>query len=174
MIYLDKTITNGGFSLIELVIVIAVLSILLAAAIPVFLGVRYNAKVSAAKKSLINILKECIAAESILLRPATFNDIGAWDTINSFGDRRGLNFGFTYDSSLNSNSPIIGTDSCLRISAKSNTQDVNGNQVPILPHFEIFLDATDNYRVKKNCSIGGSETINNNYCDPNSNDDLQW
>ena len=163
-----------GFSLVELVVVIAVLAILSAVAIPAFIGIRNNAKVSAAKNSLITILKECIAAESSLLRPPVFNDIASSNTGNSFGDRMGLNFGFTYDTELDSNTPISGTESCYRISAKSNTQDVNGTQVPILPHFEIFLDMADSYKVKKNCSVASATTVNNNYCDTSAPDGEQW
>ena len=165
---------NEGFSLVELVVVIAVLAILSAVAIPAFIGVRNSAKVSAAKKSLVTILKECIAAESMLLRPPVFNDIASSNTGNSYGDRMGLNFGFTYDTELDSNTPISGTESCYRISAKSNTKDVNGTQVPILPHFEIFLDMTDN-KVKKNCSVASTtNTVNNNYCDTSAPDGAQW
>ena len=165
---------NEGFSLVELVVVIAVLAILSAVAIPAFVGVRNNAKVSAVKKSLVNILKECIVAESSLLRPPVFNDIASSNTGNSYGDRMGLNFGFTYDTELDSNTPISGTESCYRISAKSNTQDVNGTQVPILPHFEIFLDISDNYKVKKNCSVASAKTVNNNYCDTSALEGEQW
>ena len=71
---MEKDISpNSGFSLIELVIVIAVLAILSAVAIPSFIGVRNSAKVSAVKKSLVNILKECLVAESNLLIDPTFN-----------------------------------------------------------------------------------------------------
>jgi len=49
-----------GFSLIELVVVIAVLAILSAVAIPAFNGVQANARASAAKNGLVNIIKECI------------------------------------------------------------------------------------------------------------------
>ena len=171
---LKNDIKNEGFSLVELVIVIAVLAILSAVAIPAFIGVRNNAKVSAAKNSLITILKECIAAESSLLRPPVFNDIASSNTSNSYGDRKGLNFGFTYDTELDSSTPISGTESCYRISAKSNTQGVNGTQVPILPHFEIFLDMTDKYTVKKNCSVASAKTVNNNYCDTSAPDGAQW
>ena len=167
-------LANQGFSLIELVIVIAVLAILSAVAIPSFIGVRNSAKVSAVKKSLVNIIKECLVAESNLLSSPTFNDIGAWDTNNSFGDSKGLNFGFTYDSDLNSSSPIQPSDSCFRISAKSNTQNMGGVPIPVLPHFEIFLDKSDNYKVKKNCSVTNAETINNNFCDTSAPEGSQW
>lgn len=171
---LKKVTNNEGFSLIELVIVIAVLAILSTVAIPAFIGVRKSAKVAAAKNSLVTILKECMAAESRLMRSPVFNDIASSNTGNSYGDRKGLNFGFTYDTELNSNTPISGTESCYRISAKSNTQDVNGTQVPILPHFEIFLDMTDGYKVKKNCSVASANTFNNNYCDTTAPDGEQW
>ena len=57
---MEKDITNKGFSLVELVVVIAVLAILSAVAIPAFFNVRNNAKVSATKNALANIIKECI------------------------------------------------------------------------------------------------------------------
>ena len=60
----QKTLTTKpgeeGFSLIELVVVIAVLAILSAVAIPAFNGVQANARASAAKNGLVNIVKECI------------------------------------------------------------------------------------------------------------------
>ena len=49
-----------GLSLIELVVVIAVLAILSAVAIPAFNGVQANARASAAKNGLVNIVKECV------------------------------------------------------------------------------------------------------------------
>ena len=53
-----------GFSLIELVVVIAVLAILSAVAIPAFNGVQANARASAAKNGLVNVVKECIVLET--------------------------------------------------------------------------------------------------------------
>ena len=170
---MEQDTPNKGFSLVELVVVIAVLAILSAVAIPTFFNVRNNAKVSATKNSLANIIKECIAAEAMLGEPATFDDIPSWSTLNSYGDRKGLSFGFTYDTALDSNSPATNSDVCLRIAAKSNTKDVNGSQIPILPHFEIFLDLND-YRVKKNCSVATAQTVNNNYCNPNEPEGQQW
>lgn len=55
---------NQGFSLIELVVVIAVLAILIAIALPNFLGVQRDAKISSAKNTLTNIIKECAVKES--------------------------------------------------------------------------------------------------------------
>ena len=53
-----------GFSLIELVVVIAVLAILSAVAIPAFNGVQANARASAVKNGLVNGIKECVIRQS--------------------------------------------------------------------------------------------------------------
>ena len=50
---------DQGFSLIELVVVIAILGILIAIALPNFLGVQKDAKINQAKNSLATIVKEC-------------------------------------------------------------------------------------------------------------------
>ena len=52
LIYLNKI--NKGFTLIELVIVIAVFAILSAVAIPAFLGIREKAADTLVKVSMIN------------------------------------------------------------------------------------------------------------------------
>ena len=54
----DQKISKG-FSLVELVIVIAVLAILSAVAIPAFLGIREKAADTLVKVSMINSMKEC-------------------------------------------------------------------------------------------------------------------
>ena len=171
---MKRNITTEGFSLIELVVVIGVLAILSAVAIPSFTRIRNNAKVAAVKNSLVNIIKECMVAEAELGGNPTFSNIASWQTNNTYGDRTGLNFGFTYDTDLTSSTPISANLSCFRIAAKSNTQDINGSPIPLLPHFEIFYDRSDNYKIKKNCAVGGGQTINNNYCDTSAPDGEQW
>ena len=53
-----------GFSLVELVVVIAVLAILSAVAVPAFVGVQANARASAVKNGLVNGIKECVVLDS--------------------------------------------------------------------------------------------------------------
>ena len=64
----QKTLTTKpgeeGFSLVELVVVIAVLAILSAVAIPAFNGVQANARASAVKNGLVNGVKECVILAS--------------------------------------------------------------------------------------------------------------
>lgn len=50
---------EAGFSLIELVVVVAVLAILAAIAIPSFTSINNEARVSGAKATLANLVKEC-------------------------------------------------------------------------------------------------------------------
>ena len=54
-----------GFSLVELVIVIAVLAILSAVAIPAFQGVQARAKTAAVKQGMVNGVKECIVSDGL-------------------------------------------------------------------------------------------------------------
>lgn len=54
---------ESGFSLIELVVVIAVLAILSAVALPNFLGVQKDGQVATAKNTLATIIKECVTSD---------------------------------------------------------------------------------------------------------------
>ena len=54
-----KLIKKDGFSLIELVVVVAVLAILSAIAIPSFADMRKKSMITVAKQNLISIFKEC-------------------------------------------------------------------------------------------------------------------
>ena len=166
---------QSGFSLLELVVVVGVLVILASVGFASFTGVTRDAKISAAKASLVNVMKECLSTSIRLGREAKISEIiSASSTFNPFGDRFGLNFradGFTYDTSLTSNQQITASSGCYSISAKSTTDRVvNGQAIGRYPHFMIELS---NGVVKKTCSVDGASTFNDvGYCDtsttPNS------
>ena len=76
-----------GFSLVELVVVIAVLAILSAVAIPAFVGVQANARASAIKNGLANGVKECVIR-------ASDGQTTTHTAVNSFpGNYNGYNVG---------------------------------------------------------------------------------
>lgn len=70
--------SDRGFSLIELIVVVAILGILVAIAIPVFSSIDHNAKINSAKASAQNAATSIAAAiangEDPLPAPETFND----------------------------------------------------------------------------------------------------
>ena len=82
LIYLNKI--NKGFSLIELVIVIAVLAILSAVAIPAFLGIREKAADTLVKVSMINSWKECKIGITLEEVVSTFTPDFGLNSTNGF------------------------------------------------------------------------------------------
>ena len=100
---LEKIITpkkqnydSGGFSLIELVIVIAVLSILGAIAIPTFVEVRKKAMIAAVKENITLIAKQCLIQDFLDETrnfSTNYRDLG-WNNSNtSFSDNGGIDHG---------------------------------------------------------------------------------
>ena len=81
-IYLYKI--NKGFSLIELVIVIAVLAILSAVAIPTLLKVREKAADTLVKVSMINSWKECRMGITLEKVVSTFTPDFGLNSTNGF------------------------------------------------------------------------------------------
>ncbi len=176
IIYNKKTkkfIKKDGFSLIELVVVVTVLAILGAIAIPSFADIRKKSMINVAKQNLILIFKECYLAY-MENGNATFSDIVASNSTNSFGDRSGLGFGgdgFTYDTGIDSNDPITSSDNCMSVAAKSNT--ISGTTFGSLPHFELKYNSSTN-SIEKNCQVDSTETFNKGTCNPTNPKGSQW
>ena len=73
-----------GFSLVELVVVIAVLAILSAVAIPAFTNVQANARASAVQNGLVNGIKECFVKQAEGTAAPVFNDAVSFTDIDAF------------------------------------------------------------------------------------------
>ena len=128
-----------GFSLVELVIVIAVLAILSAVAIPAFNNVQNNAKASAVQNGLVNGLKECAVkdAEGATAAQMQFSDVASFSDVNAF---RGFTLVALAANGGGGNDR--GADSCYAAQATGDTG---------MATFTIFLRASDGVAVKR-CS----------------------
>ena len=126
-----------GFSLVELVIVIAVLAILSAVAIPAFNNVQNNAKASAVQNGLVNGLKECAVkdAEGAIPSDMEFSDVASFADVNAFR-------GFTLEQLAvgGGGGNDRGANSCYAAQA---TGDAG------MADFTIFLRTTDGVAVKR-------------------------
>ena len=128
-----------GFSLVELVIVIAVLAILSAVAIPAFNNVQDNAKASAVQNGLVNGLKECAVkdAEGAAATDMEFADVASFSDVNAFRGFTLAQLAVGEAASGNNDRPA---DSCYAAQATGDT----GNAT-----FTIFLRASDGVAVKR-------------------------
>ena len=117
-----------GFSLIELVVVIAILSVLTAIALPNFLSIRKDAHISQAKNALAVILKECAVAQARGLRGGAplLGDIQAASASLS-GFRLVVN-NSTSLSDVYSNDPLFQSIPCFQATA---TPEFRVKAVPI-------------------------------------------
>ena len=169
---MDKGIinrNNKGFSLIELVIVIAVLSILGAITIPYFDSLRKKAMIEAVKENITTIAKQCLI-ENLLDRPGeyglNYRALGWNNTNTSFSDNGGINLGSTgypyYFTSLGFANPISLDSNCISITARSRY--FNNTSIGELPHFQIFFNlGTGTF--DKLCEVDSERTFNNGTCD---------
>ena len=121
-----------GFSLVELVIVIAVLAILSAVAIPAFNNVQDNAKASAVQNGLVNGLKECAVRDAENETDLTNDSVASFKDPDAFRGFTLEALGAGLAASGNSDRPA---DSCYAAKADGSA---NGNS-----DFTIFLRASD-------------------------------
>ena len=157
---------NKGFSLIELVIVIAVLSILGAIAIPYFDSLRKKAMIAAVKENITTIAKQCLVGEVLGESGLNYRALG-WNITNtSFSDNGGINLGSTgypyYFTSLGFTNPLSLDSNCISITARSRY--FNNTSIGELPHFQIFFNfGTGTF--EKLCEVDSERTFNNGTCD---------
>ena len=157
---------NKGFSLIELVIVIAVLSILGAIAIPYFDSLRKKAMIAAVKENITTIAKQCLAGEVLGESGLNYRALGWNNTNTSFSDNGGINLGSTgypyYFISLGFTNPLSLDSNCMSITARSRY--FNNTSIGELPHFQIFFNFGTG-KFEKLCEVDSERTFNNGTCD---------
>jgi len=169
-----RTISTSGFSLIELVVVIAVLAVLIAIALPNFLGVQRDAKVSTAKNTLTNLVKECAVKESRGSQPTMEGIATATTDLNGYtitGTAAAPNIWSTFAAATNTTqgAPLnvlasstgaapAAAASCYGAIAKADT----GSQ---LGSYAIFYDAGTG-RVIKRCTIQTGEYAEGCFTNP--------
>ena len=108
-----------GFSLVELVVVIAVLAILSAVAIPAFVGVQANARASAVKNGLVNGVKECVVRDADN-RSTDFTDAQSFATADAYQGYSIAELN-NIDSCYSAEATATGDDSDFTISMDSST-----------------------------------------------------
>ena len=126
-----------GFSLVELVVVIAVLAILSAVAIPAFTNVQANARASAVQNGMVNGLKECAVREAENETDLTFDSVASFSDVAAF---RGFTLRALAANGGGGNDR--GNDSCYAVEAISNPSGQNSA-------FTIFLRESDGVAVKR-------------------------
>ena len=172
----NKNTNNKGFSLIELVVVIAVLSILGSIAVPAFDKVRKKAMIAAVKENITLITKQCLIQDLIdesRTFTTNYRDLG-WNNSNtSFSDNGGINHGSIgypyYFISLGFGNPLSLDSNCLSISAKSKY--INNTSIGEMPHFQIFFNHGE-MRFEKLCTVDSEKTFNDGTC--NTDPDVSW
>ena len=130
-----------GFTIVELVIVIAVIAILAAVLIPTFSGVIAKASTSAALQEATSAMKAALAMSS----NGTLSD----GSIFAIGDAQGVNYAFEYKN----NSIGDYTENSLWKGKFYATSDTNHNTaIAVIEHGENFNSIIINSKVGNNDS----------------------
>jgi len=159
-----------GFSLLELVVVLAVLAILSAIALPMFLDIRKNALINSVKHTLVTVARECVIAgiDSSSGSP-TFSDIKSWKSYNKYGpggNHPGWGFiEWTFDTGMYTAIPIRSSDSCYSLAAMSATTE-SGPLQRLFPDFLISYNPQTGQTTRTCVVANPGFTYNNNHCSP--------
>src|SRR5262245_186100 len=105
---------EAGFTLVELLVVVAILAVLLVIAVPAYLGYKGRAADNSAKANL---------RESLPSAEAYYNDIGSYTGMTAAALRSG------YDSGISQSLKVVGTPSttyCLAETVNGHTWSVQG------------------------------------------------
>ncbi len=170
---MDKGIrdrNDKGFSLIELIIVITVLSILGALAIPYFDSLRKKAMITAVKENIETIANQCLI-QNMLDRPGeyglNYRMAFGWNNTNTtFSNNGGIDLGSIgypyYFTSLSFANPLSLDSNCISITARSRY--FNNTSIGELPHFQIFFNPGTK-AFEKLCKVDSERTFNEGTCD---------
>ena len=154
-----------GFSLIELVVVIAILGILIAIALPNFLGVQKDAQINQAKNALATIVKER-GVKSARFSSNTFGQPGASGEDSLVASANANLNGYTLTTGDDITATAGGSETALALgsstAAGTNTNDSCYEVQAFasdgkLPHFAIEFSPTTG-ETTKTCYVEKTDT----------------
>ena len=154
---------EAGFSLIELVVVIAILGILIAIALPNFLNVRKDAQISQAKNSLASVIKECAVSEAREKGTSLDDATSANANLGSYVIYPVSAVASAGAITWDANPYVKGTSantSCFQLGARYAPGGTLSND---LPDFGIATTSSTGETIKA-CRVGAATTYNDGAC----------